>query len=705
MMLKRIGMFALLLTLTVSLLVGSGVTAVADDAYTTGEELLVNGDFEQGTLNWATEETDPGHTWYKEGIGRDGTAGMELCKIGDESGTKTQYYREALNLVPGNRYVLSFDYLANPNNTLYISSNSIGCYKDGTIILGDDADGAWHTFTKTFVVPAKYEPKASLLGIYSTKVGEAPAVIDNVSIRECKLAAKPESVELSHEEVALTVGNTQTLTLSVQPYMSNINNTQWASDNEAVATVKYGIVTAVSEGTATITMTTSSGLTDTCAVTVVPEMNSEADLSVESLTWTDGRGQVQPGKKLKFSVTVKNVGTADVTEPFDVDISMGLERLFRITYTDGVKAGETVTITSKAWKAVEGDHMMAVHVNPTLTAAESDTVSNNTTQLSLRVSNELIRPTGDKVIPIVEEAGMTNLTFSDDFDTLDVVDDAASGRAGYKWYVTRPYSATTLLPTDYSINDGIMSLHMADPTYNYGLSTTDIPTWAGYTFQTGYLEFRVRMPHYDGSKRGSPAIWSMPKSKLHEQAKMWIEMDWMEYWGVNDKYIPGYYTITMHEQWVDENIKVTDWYSNKGRSQLGFGDGEFHTLGCLWEKNSLRCYYDGELVFEQKWKKGEPPEPINDLNKGETRFDGVFSYMEEQVLPFFIGASADNPMDIDYIRVWQTSEESFDEHAVALTEKEFPTTYAIIGAVAAVLVLILLLLLVRKQRKESVNED
>lgn len=700
MTIKRLGILCVMLALIVSLAGSNGMAVVANDAYAVGDEVLVNGDFEQGLLNWAKDETDPGNTWYKDGVGRDGSAGFELCKIGEESGTKTQYYRATLDLVPGNRYVLSFDYLANPNNTFYISSNTIGCYKDGTIILKDDADGSWHTFTKTFIVPAKYEPKESIFGIYSTKVGEVPAVIDNISIRECKLNENPQSVKLSHNEVALPVGKTQTLGMTVEPYLSNINNTKWTSDNEAVATVKYGIVTAVAEGTATITMTTPSGLTDTCVVTVVPEMDSEADLSVESLTWTDGRGQVQPGKKLKFSVTVKNEGTADVTEPFDVDISMGLERLFRITYKDGVKAGESVTITSKAWKAVKGDHMMAVHINPTLTAEESDTLTNNTYQINLRVSNDLIKPAGDKVIPIVEEAGMTNLTFSDDFDTLDVVDQAASGRAGYKWYVTRPYSATTLIPSDYSVKDGVMTLHQADPTYNYGLSTTDIPTWAGYTFQTGYLEFRVRMPQYDGAMRGSPAIWSMPTSKLHEQAKMWIEMDWIEYWGVSDKHIPGYYTITMHEQWVDENIKVTDWYSNKGRSQLGFGDGEFHTLGCLWEKNSLRCYYDGELVFEQKWKKGEPPEPVNDISKGEAKFDGVFSYMEEQVLPFFISGSESNPMEIDYIRVWQNSDESFDEHAVALTKQESPTAY-ILGGIAAVIVVALVVFLITRKRKTT----
>ncbi len=698
MTLKRMAIIGTLLALTLCLSIG-GITVSAAGTYTPGAEMLTNGDFEQGTMNWASEETDPGHVWYKEGVGRDGSAGFELCKIGDESGTQKQYYREVLNLVPGNRYVLSFDYLANPNNTFYISSNTIGCYREGSVILGDDADGAWHTYAKTFVVPAKYEPKASVLAITSSKVGEIPAVIDNISIHECNLEDKPQSVALSHNELALPVGDKQTLGVDIEPYMSDMNNATWVSDNEAVATVKYGIVTAVSEGTATITMTAPNGLTDTCAVTVVPAKESEADLVAESLTWTDERGQVQPDKKLKFTVTVKNNGTADVTEPFDVDISMGLERLFRITYDGGVKAGESVTITSKTWKAVKGDHMMAVHVNPTLTAAESDTLTNNTYQINLRVSDDLLKPTGDKVIPVVEEAGMTNLTFSDDFDTLDVVDRTASGRAGYKWYVTRPYGATTLIPSDYSVNDGVMTLHLADPTYNYGLSTTDIPTWAGYTFQTGYLEFRVRMPHYDGSKRGGPAIWSMPKNKLHEQAKMWIEMDWMEYWGVDNKHIPGYYTITMHEQWVDENIQVTDWYSNKGRGQLGFGDGEFHTLGCLWEKNSLRCYYDGEPVFEQKWKKGEPPEPINDTSKGEVKFDDVFSYMEEQVLPFFISASADNPMEIDYIRVWQNSEQSFDEHTAALTETDFPTVYVAVGIGGIVLIAILVIVLIALKRK------
>ena len=76
-------------------------------------------------------------------------------------------------------------------------------------------------------------------------------------------------VTLDQTALALTVGQTGTLTATVKPANATNPTVTWSSDNEAVATVSGGVVTAVAEGTAMITVATVDGNhTASCIVTV-----------------------------------------------------------------------------------------------------------------------------------------------------------------------------------------------------------------------------------------------------------------------------------------------------------------------------------------------------------------------------------------------------------------------------------------------------
>jgi uncharacterized protein YjdB len=88
-----------------------------------------------------------------------------------------------------------------------------------------------------------------------------------------KGAEKPvvevESVALDQTEVTLTeAGATVQLVATVTPENATDATITWSSSDEAVATVVDGKVTAVANGTATITVTTANGKTATCVVTV-----------------------------------------------------------------------------------------------------------------------------------------------------------------------------------------------------------------------------------------------------------------------------------------------------------------------------------------------------------------------------------------------------------------------------------------------------
>lgn len=66
----------------------------------------------------------------------------------------------------------------------------------------------------------------------------------------------------------LSVAATAQLTATVNP-TNAVQTGTWSSSNELVATVSpTGLVEAIGAGTATITFTTTSGITGTCSVTV-----------------------------------------------------------------------------------------------------------------------------------------------------------------------------------------------------------------------------------------------------------------------------------------------------------------------------------------------------------------------------------------------------------------------------------------------------
>jgi len=77
------------------------------------------------------------------------------------------------------------------------------------------------------------------------------------------------SITLDRNAVTVNVGNTTDMIATVSPSNANNRTVTWTTSNENVATVNTnGRITGVSQGTATITATASSGLTANVTVTV-----------------------------------------------------------------------------------------------------------------------------------------------------------------------------------------------------------------------------------------------------------------------------------------------------------------------------------------------------------------------------------------------------------------------------------------------------
>ena len=76
-------------------------------------------------------------------------------------------------------------------------------------------------------------------------------------------------VTLNKTSTSLYVGDTETLTATVEPSDATNKTVTWTSSNPSVATVENGVVTALARGTAVITATTADGgKTASCTVTV-----------------------------------------------------------------------------------------------------------------------------------------------------------------------------------------------------------------------------------------------------------------------------------------------------------------------------------------------------------------------------------------------------------------------------------------------------
>ena len=375
------------------------------------------------------------------------------------------------------------------------------------------------------------------------------------------------------------------------------------------------------------------------------------DLVVSSLAWVGGDGQVLPGTTLTFAVTVKNQGTMAADEDVTVDIGFGREPLFRLTHEGGLAAGAEVTLYSPAWTAQSGDHMVTARVNSTDTVAEEELWDNDTLQRNLRIGTDRYEPAYDAVREAVAEAGMLDLTFNDDFNSTDDFDAAYTGVEGYKWYTKRYWEGPFLRPDEYHAENGVLTVEVEKDKYAVGATTIDLYSGIGYTFNHGYLEYRIRMPYAGEADESLTAVWSFAREKYSrvEPFDYDVEVDWMEYWGDN------YYTVTLHEIGVNE---AGEWQhrSSANTHCEGLGDEEWHVMGFLWEEGLLRCYLDGELYLTQTWSPDDIPMPPNEVREGDIVFDGVFSLLDAQDVMLFICGSTKIPLELDYLRIWQATE-------------------------------------------------
>ena len=115
-----------------------------------------------------------------------------------------------------------------------------------------------------------------------------------------------ESVSLNSQTGELRVGEQTTLIATITPDNATNKSVTWKSDNTEAATVENGVVTAVGEGKANITVTTVDGnKTATCEITVLPEEEPEPEvINVENVTLNSQNEELKIGETVALVATV-----------------------------------------------------------------------------------------------------------------------------------------------------------------------------------------------------------------------------------------------------------------------------------------------------------------------------------------------------------------------------------------------------------------
>ena len=234
-------------------------------------------------------------------------------------------------------------------------------------------------------------------------------------------------VSLDQQTATVKVGGTLNLEAEIEPENATNKNVTWSSDNEAVATVSGGVVTAVKAGTAVITVTTEDGgKTATCTVTVSEDVISVTGVSLDksSAALTVGgsvtlNATVTPSDATNRNVTWSSSDRSVATVSAGVVKAVGVgTATITVTTADGGKTASCTVTVSAPVVNVTGvtldQESATVKVGGTLTLVAtvepSDATNQNVTWASNNETVATVDATGKVTAKAAGEATITVTT-------------------------------------------------------------------------------------------------------------------------------------------------------------------------------------------------------------------------------------------------------------------------------------------------------
>ena len=200
--------------------------------------------------------------------------------------------------------------------------------------------------------------------VTAVSAGEAIITVtteDGAKTATCKVTVNASQtvpvtgVTLDKAELTLEKGSTGTLKATVEPQNATNNTVTWSSSNPEFATVDNGVVTAVSAGEATITVTTEDGgKTATCKVTVTPKTVPVSSIQVQ------GAASIYVGDTAKLTATITPDGASNKAVTWDSQ-NKDIATVDQQGNVKALKAGTaTITATAQDGSGISGSCVVTV---------------------------------------------------------------------------------------------------------------------------------------------------------------------------------------------------------------------------------------------------------------------------------------------------------------------------------------------------------
>ncbi|MDO4355657.1 MAG: Ig-like domain-containing protein [Clostridia bacterium] len=222
-----------------------------------------------------------------------------------------------------------------------------------------------YIFSSSNTSVATVDNSGNIVGV---GVGKATVTVKSYNGKKatCTVTVKPEPNGVNISQASAVLGVGQTFTLSGKTTNDSIGGFSFASSNSAVAKVNAsGQVTAVSCGTAVITVQTYNGFTDSCSIEVRP---APTEMTISQTKLTLGVGE----KSAPLSV---QLGDGSLTDSYTLQSSKANVAKIGVNGTIvGVKKG-TAVITVKSYNGLATTIPVTVLSKPSRVTLRSKTLT------------------------------------------------------------------------------------------------------------------------------------------------------------------------------------------------------------------------------------------------------------------------------------------------------------------------------------------
>lgn len=239
------------------------------------------------------------------------------------------------------------------------------------------------------------------------------------------------SITLSKLEISLSIGETSTVVADVLPLDADIKDLVWNSSDETIAKVENGTVTAIAEGTVTITATAQDGseMSASCLVTVSNTKDSNpADF--DNVVYMENFA-AELGNEVEVPILLKNQVDADITGfDFYLYLPVGLSPILD---EDGypivtITAGRTTTRKHSIYGDIEDDGSLHIYTTATRSTYTFSGTEGEVASISIKVAEDA--PNGVQRI-VLRNVNIESLSEDDPYSVLRYNLSASIGKLSF----------------------------------------------------------------------------------------------------------------------------------------------------------------------------------------------------------------------------------------------------------------------------------